>query len=133
MELQINTPALLFPAITLLMLAYTHRFLSIASIIRTLNEKLRDTDNESLIRQIENLRMRINLIKIMQAFGVSSILCCVITMLALFIDQQSMGKITFVISIILMLLSLLFSLWEILLSGNALKIELDGIRKARNC
>lgn len=135
MDINITTPALLFPAITLLLLAYTQRFLSLASIIRTLNEKLSksDTDKQSLIKQIENLHIRVSLIKFMQACGVSSILCCIITMALLFSNLELVAKIVFGISLALMVLSLLLSLWEILLSGNALKIELETIRKSRNC
>ena len=117
------------------MLAYTQRFLSLAAIIRELSARLSQHEDhkEALIQQIENLRLRINLIKAMQALGVCSILCCMISMLFLFADQEAAGRTAFVLSMVLMVCSLLFSLWEILLSGNALKIELEGIRKAGNC
>lgn len=129
-EIDITTPALLFPAITLLLLAYTNRFISLATIIRTLRQKLGITDNESLIRQIENLSLRINLIRIMQALGITSLLGCVVTMFLLFINLEFAGRIMFVASLALMVVSLLFSLWEIMLSGNALQIELEGMRKS---
>lgn len=132
MEINITTPALLFPAISLLLLAYTNRFISLAAVIRTLKSRLGQTDNSGLLLQIENLRMRITLIRYMQAFGVTSMLSCVITMIVLFSGYEFAGRIIFVVSLVLMILSLLVSLWEIMLSGNALQIELQGIRDSRN-
>jgi hypothetical protein len=132
MEINITTPALLFPAISLLLLAYTNRFISLAAVIRILKSRLGQTDNDGLLLQIENLRMRISLIRYMQAFGVMSMLSCVITMIVLFNGYEFAGRVIFVISLLLMILSLLVSLWEIMLSGNALQIELQGIRDSRN-
>ncbi|HEX7026723.1 MAG TPA: DUF2721 domain-containing protein [Gammaproteobacteria bacterium] len=132
MEIDITTPALLFPAITLLLLAYTNRFIALANVIRTLRQKLGVTDNNSLIRQIENLSLRINLIRIMQALGITSLLGCVITMFLLFINMEFPGRLIFAVSLGLMVISLLVSLWEIMLSGNALHIELEGMRKSGN-
>lgn len=129
MEINITTPALIFPAISLLLLAYTNRFHALAAVIRVLNEKLETTDNKSLAQQIHNMDIRIQLIKAMQSFGVSSLLVCVISMMFLFLDHEFTGRITFAISLILMAISLVLSLWEILLSGNALKIELQDIGK----
>jgi hypothetical protein len=129
MEINITTPALIFPAISLLLLAYTNRFQALASVIRVLNQKLEGADNKSLIRQIENLQMRIGLIKAMQALGIASLLGCVVSMLLLFADLELAGRLVFAASLVLMVLSLLVSLWEILLSGNALNIELENLRR----
>ena len=84
MEISLTTPALLFPAISLLMLAYTNRFLTIATIIRNLHDRYRNEANDNLLGQIANLRYRIYLIRNMQIFGVLSLLFCVISMFALF-------------------------------------------------
>lgn len=129
MTININTPALLFPAISLLMLAYTNRFLALAQIIRQLNAKRAGATTDSVVRQIRNLIWRINLIKAMQAAGVASMLLCVIAMLFLFYDRELGGQVCFTISLVLMTGSLVLSLWEILLSGNALKIELEDLRR----
>jgi len=129
MTIKINTPALLFPAISLLMLAYTNRFLALAQIIRQLNAKRAGATTDSVVRQIRNLIWRINLIKAMQAAGVASMLLCVIAMLFLFYDRELGGQVCFTISLVLMTGSLVLSLWEILLSGNALKIELEDLRR----
>jgi Protein of unknown function (DUF2721). len=37
MEINLTTPALLFPAISLLLLAYTSRFLALAALMRELH------------------------------------------------------------------------------------------------
>ena len=84
-EININTPALLFPAITLLMLAYTNRFLSLATLVRKLHEEYQHGDKEkNILNQIKNIRSRINLIRYMQGFGIMSFLCCVLCMYVVF-------------------------------------------------
>jgi hypothetical protein len=70
MEINLTTPALLFPTVSLLMLAYTNRFLTIATIIRNLHDRYREDQNENLLGQIANLRFRVYLIRNMQIFGV---------------------------------------------------------------
>lgn len=81
LEININTPALLFPAITLLMLAYTNRFLSLATLVRKLHDEyIRGEKEKHILLQIKNIRSRINLIRYMQSFGVISFLCCVLCM-----------------------------------------------------
>ena len=130
MEINITTPALIFPAISLLLLAYTNRFQFLASVIRLLSPKLENSENTGVIRQIENLQIRIQLIKAMQAFGILSLLGCGCSMMLLFLDLELSGRIIFAISLALMTLSLATSLWEILLSGNALKIELEKMAQS---
>jgi hypothetical protein len=61
MDISINTPALLFPAVTLLMLAYTNRFNTLATIIRNLHGKYQNERSENLLAQIANLRYRVYL------------------------------------------------------------------------
>jgi hypothetical protein len=125
MNIDLSTPALLFPAISLLLLAYTNRFLAIAALIRQLKSSINEGNYQSRSQQIGNLRKRLNLIIFMQAAGVSSILFCTVSMIFLFLANQSMGQLSFAISLLFMLLSLLLSLSEILISSRALKIELD--------
>jgi hypothetical protein len=127
LQFNITTPALLFPAITLLLLAYSNRFQGLASIIRTLCQQLASGEQEGLIRQISNLRVRLYLIRGMQTFGILSLIGCVLSMIMLFLEMSMAAPIMFAFSLLLMLISLLFSLWEILISGNALKIELEHV------
>ncbi|MFM9910083.1 MAG: DUF2721 domain-containing protein [Chitinophagaceae bacterium] len=130
MELSINTPALLFPAISLLMLAYTNRFLSLASLIRNLHDKYKkDTDQKHLVEQIRNLRARTRLIRSMQAFGVGSFLLCVVCMFCIFNGWETASFIIFGASILCFVLSLLLSLAEITLSMRALEVELSDMEE----
>jgi hypothetical protein len=125
MTLNITDPAIMFPGISLLFLAYTNRYLALASVIRTLNKDLKKQDDKNRIQQIENLHLRVNLIKYMQAFGVMSFLFCVFAMLTLFWQQQEIGEICFIISLVAIVISLAISLIEILKSGQSLQIEID--------
>ena len=128
MELSINTPALLFPAISLLMLAYTNRFLAIANLIRNLHARYQKDSNQThLITQIRSLRIRIRLIRNMQASGVISFLFCVVCMFCIFRGWQQMSYIIFAISIGFFVVSLIMSLVEITLSMRALEVELSDM------
>ena len=130
MELQLSTPALLFSAITLLLLAFTNRFLAIATLIRGLHKNyLKDPDQEIIVEQIHNLRRRLTLIKNMQLFGVFSFLLCVICMFLLFKGFKTAANWTFVISMSSLLISLGISLVEIQISTKALNLELSDMEE----
>jgi len=131
MNLNITDPAIMFSGISLLFLAYTNRYLALASVIRTLNKDLQTQDETNRISQIQNLNLRIKLIKYMQAFGVLSFLFCVFAMMMLFWQQQFFGEVCFVISLVMMVVSLLISFVEILKSEQSLKIELDRTKVAK--
>ncbi|HRG47663.1 MAG TPA: DUF2721 domain-containing protein [Leptospiraceae bacterium] len=132
MELTLNTPSLLFPAISLLMLAYTNRFLSLAKLIRDLYTEYSTTKEQKLLVQIQSLRHRLNLIRYMQFFGISSILLCVICMLLIFISELSFARIIFELSLVLLAVSLSLSVWEIQISTNALSVELSDLEELRD-
>jgi hypothetical protein len=130
MELQLSTPALLFSAITLLMLAFTNRFLAIATLIRGLHKNyLKDPDQEIIVEQIHNLRRRLTLIKNMQLFGVFSFLLCVICMFLLFKGFTAAANWVFVSSMVSLLISLGISLIEIQISTKALNLELSDMEE----
>lgn len=131
MTIDLTTPALLFPAISLLLLAYTNRFLAIAALIRQLKSSIDERNYSSKSKQISNLRKRLNLIIYMQAAGVSSILVCTVSMIFLFIGNEQAGQLSFAFSLFLMLLSLVISLYEILISSKALKVELDELKNKK--
>lgn len=130
MELSITTPAILFPAISLLLLAYTNRFMALASLIRNLKTQYLKNHNPNLIGQISNLRKRIYLIRNMQACGIASFSLCVICMLLLFNNNQLIAEYVFALSLILLLISLYLSLREIQISIEALKIELSELESS---
>jgi len=129
MELNLTTPALLFPTISLLMLAYTNRFLTLATIIRNLYDRYNDNHNDNLLKQIGNLRFRIYLIRNMQIFGVLSLLLCVFSMFALFAGWASGGQWSFTIALILMIISLVISLRELFISVGALDLLLTDLEE----
>ena len=128
MEIDVSTPALLFPAISLLLLAYTNRFMGITQLIRQLRRNLNE-DYTQVNRQVANLKHRVKLVIWMQAAGVISLILCTLSMISLFFETSAFGSITFGLSLILMVASLLLSLMEITISGQALNVELEGMEK----
>ncbi|OQY10141.1 MAG: II family cellulose-binding protein [Fusobacteriia bacterium 4572_132] len=121
----LTTPALLFSALSLLLLAYTNRFLVIAQLIRDLHKKKIDNNNIIINGQIQNLRKRINLIKNMQFLGITSLFFSVFSMMLLFINQLFLGEILFGIGLVFLLASLFLSMLEIIISVKALNLELN--------
>ena len=127
--MNLTTPALLFGAISLLLLAYTNRFFLIAKLIRDLHmASLRGIDAMTY-RQIINLRRRVKLIKYMQSFGVLSFILCTLSMFCIFLDEIAVGELIFGSSVIALLTSLAFSLYEVIISTHALDLVLDDIER----
>jgi len=127
MDFDLTTPALLFPAISLLMLAYTNRFLALETVIRSLHADYKATPDPRYLNQIENVRRRIRLIRNMQFFGIFSLLLCIVCMFLLFFDWVTPAEIIFAISLLSMILSLFLSLAEIQISVVALDLHLQDI------
>ena len=114
MELTFNTPALLFPAISLLLLAYTNRFVALANLVRRLHDEYkRGEKGPGLIYQIKSLRRRLNLVRYMQGLGVFSFVCCVATMYCIYNEWPLMAEFIFAVSLLSLLASLIISLIEI--------------------
>ena len=126
-ELTLTTPALLFSAISLIMLAYTNRFLAYAAIIRNLSEKYIQHQDSSILRQINNLKLRVKLTRYMQIAGISSLLLCVLTMFLIYIKLHVIAVWAFGFGLILLIVSLLFLIWEIQISAKALQNHLGYI------
>jgi len=126
-ELTLTTPALLFPAISLLLLAYTNRFLAIAALIRQLHGQYNDHPDSRIKDQIENLRKRVILTRNMQGLGILSLFLCVLCMFLLFANEYEMGKWVFGVSLLLLLASLGLSVREIQISINALSLQLSDM------
>src|SRR5882672_7327795 len=130
MEISFNTPALLFPAISLLLLAYTNRYLALANLIRKLHDEYtRGEKNHLLLKQIKILRVRINLVRMMQGLGVFSFLCCVITMYGVYEQWTRFNRLVFATSLLSLLISLVISLLEISQSTKALELELSDMEE----
>lgn len=130
-ELTLATPALLFPAVSLLLLAYTNRFLALAALIRSLYDRWRSAPDDKLVRQLDNLRSRVALIRNMQTFGVLSILLCVVSMFCVYEGWSRVAGIVFGGALLSLIASLLISLREIQLSVVALNLELADMETGR--
>jgi hypothetical protein len=131
MDISLTTPALLFPAVTLLMLAYTNRFTTLATIIRNLHEKYQTEQTDNLLAQIANLRYRVYLIRNMQIFGILSLLLCVVSMFALFAGWTACGQWSFALALILMIVSMGISLRELQVSVGALDLLLSEMGEGK--
>ncbi|WP_304141427.1 DUF2721 domain-containing protein [Mesoflavibacter zeaxanthinifaciens] len=126
-ELTLTTPALLFSAISLIMLAYTNRFLAYAAIIRNLSDKYLERKEAVLMRQINNLKLRLNLTRWMQILGISSLLLCVLTMFLIYIDIHGAAVWVFGFALLLLIMSLAFLIREIQISTLALEHHLNDM------
>jgi hypothetical protein len=129
LEISLTTPALLFPTVSLLMLAYTNRFLTLATIIRNLSDRYTNEQGENLLGQIRNLRYRVYLIRNMQIFGVLSLLMCVVSTFALFAGWIVAGQWSFAIALVMMIISMLLSLRELQVSVVALDLLLTDLEE----
>lgn len=127
MDITLTTPALLFSTISLILLAFTNRFLALGSRIRSLYDRYQDSHRPSLLAQIESLRLRVNLIRLMQLYGVASLFLCVLCMFFLFAGLVVMGKLVFGLSLVALLISLGLSTREIHISTQALNIQLESL------
>ena len=127
MTLHIETPALLFSATSLILLAYTNRFLTIAQIIRSLKKHYDENHTKTILLQIKNLNLRLSLIRYMQLFGVLCLFLSVFAMFSLFLGQETMGIYLFGASLLTLLISLGISFWEISISVTALRLHLSDL------
>lgn len=129
-ELSLTTPALLFSAISLIMLAYTNRFLSYAQLVRTLKEQYMRQHSDVTAAQIANLRRRLTLTRSMQITGISSLLLCVVTMFLIYIGMHQLSVYVFGLALLLLIISLGLSIREILISVRALDIYLKDMENS---
>ncbi len=129
MTISLTTPALLFPAISLLLLAYTNRFLAIAALIRNLHGRYTQDHDKKVKAQMANLKKRLILIRNMQLLGILSLFFCVASMFTIYQDFQLVGGYIFGFSLLLLMISLALSIWEIQISVKALNIQLSDMEK----
>ena len=128
-ELTLTTPALLFSAVSLILLAYTNRFLSYAQLVRTLKEQHLQHPSKVTRAQIDNLRRRLHLTRTMQILGVSSLFLCVVTMFLLYVGFFVLSAYVFGAALLLLIGSLGVSIWDIQISVRALEIHLHVMEK----
>jgi hypothetical protein len=126
-DLTLTTPALLFSAISLLLLAFTNRFLALATLVRGLHAKYKENPDELLFGQIKNLRLRLNLIRHMQIYGITSLLLCVVCMFLIYVSYMLIAIYVFGLALLLLIGSLGISIWEIQISVRALNLQLSDL------
>lgn len=127
MQLTLTIPALLFPAVSLTMLAYNARYLAIAALIRQLHKQFEETEATPLKRQIESLRKRLNIIKNMQATAIGCFLLAAVSMFLIYVEMNVWANVIFGVSLFLLMASLILSLIEVQLSTKALGIQLTNM------
>ena len=127
MEIDLTTPALLFSAISLIMLAYTNRFLSYAQLVRTLKDQYRENHSAVTAAQIANLRKRLYLTRAMQVTGIGSLLFCVVSMFLMYIQFYLISVYIFGLALVLLIISLGISVREIYISVKALELHLSDM------
>jgi Flp pilus assembly protein TadB len=125
--LTLTTPALLFSAISLIMLAYTNRFLAYAAVVRDLHDKYLEHQDDLLIEQIKNLKKRLGLTRAMQILGITSLLLCVFTMFLIYVHFVILAMWAFGVALLLLIFSLSLLIWEIQISTYALSLHLKDI------
>ena len=130
-ELTLTTPSILFSAISLIMLAYTNRFLAYASVIRNLKKEHESNPSPITQQQMDNLRRRLHMTRSMQIYGVSSLLLCVVCTLLIYIGLQKTAVYTFGAALGLLVVSLWISIRELLISVRALEVRLDHVDEKR--
>ena len=128
-ELTLTTPTLLFSAVSLILLAYTNRFLSYAQLVRTLKDQYLEHHSEVTAAQIANLRRRLYLTRAMQVLGISSLFFCVVTMFLIYIKLFTPAVYVFGLALLLLIASLGVSIWEIHISVKALEIHLKDMER----
>ncbi|RAJ17181.1 DUF2721 domain-containing protein [Olleya aquimaris] len=131
-ELTLSTPALLFSAISLIMLAYTNRFLAYANVVRSLKERYLKEKDDTLLEQIINLKKRLFLTRSMQIYGITSLLLCVLTMFLIYVEQQIIAVWVFGLALVLLIISLAYLIREIQISVDALNHHLRDIETKLN-
>ena len=127
MNLTLSTPALLFSAISLLLLAYTNRFLAYANVVRNLHAKFKENPDSIIRGQISNLRKRLKLTKAMQLMGISSLFLCVLCMFLIYIQLNLLAVIVFAVALVFLMISLFISILEIQISVDALDLHLSDM------
>ena len=126
-ELTLITPTFLFSAVSLILLAYTNRFLTYTSLVRNLKVKYMENKSSVTKAEIENLKKRLKLTRLMQLYGVASLLLCVATMFLIYIGLQTVSAAIFAVALLFLIISLALSVWEINISSKSIQIHLSDM------
>ena len=126
-ELTLITPTFLFSAVSLILLAYTNRFLAYTSLVRNLKVKYMENKSSVTKAEIENLKKRLKLTRLMQLYGLASLLLCVATMFLIYIGLQTVSAVIFAVALLFLIISLALSVWEINISSKSIQIHLSDM------
>lgn len=128
MEISLTDPALLFPAIAILMLGYINRYVSTAGVVRNFKK---DYDSgykhADITKQLALLAKRIELSKLMISLASAALLLACLSMFLIFWGSQPGGKMSFAAALLGMILSVCVSLYETSLSNKSLELEINDI------
>ncbi len=131
-ELTLTTPSLFFSAISLIMLAYTNRFMGYAQLVRNLALDYQKNPTEEVRLQIRNIRKRLSLIRLMQVLGIISLLLCTVSMFLIYINMPTVAVYIFGVAMCSLIISLTVSIQEIIISVRALDIHLERLCDKNN-
>ncbi|MBU3195212.1 DUF2721 domain-containing protein [Clostridium algidicarnis] len=123
--MELTTPAVLFTSISLLISAYTSRFLSLAQLVRQLDNQYKQEKSEDILKQIRNLQLRISIIRYTQIMGGVSFFLCALSTFLIFKDKNFAGEVAFGASLIALMISLLLLIIEVQISVKALNVQLE--------
>lgn len=131
MDFTFSTPAVVFSATSLLMLAYTNRFLTLSELTRNLYNRYKDSNGKdnSAKGQIDNLKLRLKIIRWMQIFGAVSFSLSVVSMLAMVFINYNVSLSIFIISLFCLLVSLGLLVYELQISVKAITIQLNEMKE----
>lgn len=130
-QLTLTTPAVLFSAISLILLAYTNRFLAYAALVRSLYDKFMKSQDPLLLNQIKNMKQRLRLTQAMQILGIGSLLLCVLCMFLVYVHWQTSANVVFGVALVLLIFSLALSIREIQISVKAIDLQLGSMKKQK--
>lgn len=130
MEIDLTTPALMFSTVSLLLLAFTTRFLGLAKAIRDLYNDYQKNPEKRFIDQLKNFRRRVELIRNMQIVATASLLLCMVSTIMVYFQLQLIASVTFAVSLLLMTTALAMSIIEIGMSVGALNVHLADMEQA---
>ncbi len=128
MTIPITTPALLFPAIAILMLGYVNRYIGAASVIRAITKDYSTGHRRvQVVEQLQIMQKRIGLFRYMLEIGAFALAMACLSMFLIFVDKQQAGNLVFGLSLVAMITSTLVSFYETVLSNQSLNIEINDV------
>ena len=126
-------PALLFPAIPLMMISFGNRYTSLASLIRkihdliVLNKHSKKTAGHYL-DQITILTKRLKLVRAIQTLSGLSFLSNLFSIFASYLEEYQLALNSFGLGVLIFAIAILMFIYEIQLSTRALSKHLEDLK-----